>query len=98
MLNDGGLRDDSGALSVNRTLCQRLFLFDLLSSGISLSTLSGVQFRDSKVSMAIHQVCESLNTFLYRFSPLYLSPGLTGSPSNYLLLRSLQPQSPRARL
>ncbi|KZP15488.1 P-loop containing nucleoside triphosphate hydrolase protein [Athelia psychrophila] len=50
MLNDGGLRGQkSDLLSENRVLSQRMFMFNLLASGIEVSTLAGVEFHDCKI-------------------------------------------------
>lgn len=52
MANDGGLLDGSEILSAERTLVQRLFIFDLIESGIAVTLLNGAEFRDSKVGSA----------------------------------------------
>lgn len=54
MTNDGGLIDDSDDLSVQRILAQRVFLFDLLASGIAVTLLQGAEFRDSKVNLSTY--------------------------------------------
>jgi hypothetical protein len=54
MTNDGGLMDDSDDLSAQRILAQRVFLFDLLASGIAVTLLQGAEFRDSKVNLPKH--------------------------------------------
>jgi hypothetical protein len=44
--------DDSDLPQYHRQaliLCQRLYLFKLLASGIAVSSLRGAEFRDSKV-------------------------------------------------
>lgn len=51
MTNDGGLMDNSDDLAVQRTLAQRIFLFDLLTSGIAITLLHGAEFRDAKVNL-----------------------------------------------
>lgn len=54
MLNDGGLQEkDSDALSADRIIHQRMFMFDLLASGIAVATLAGIEFRDSKVRILL---------------------------------------------
>jgi len=49
MLNDGGPLIIQGDLSAERILTQRVFLLEILSSGVSVSLLNGAEFRDSKV-------------------------------------------------
>jgi hypothetical protein len=55
MLNDGGM-DTSQNLASERILLQRIFLMEMLSSGLSLSLLKGAEFRSSKV----RRFCSSL--------------------------------------
>jgi len=50
MANDGGLLDGKALEpTAERILCQRIFFFNLLSRGISVTLLKGAEYRDSKV-------------------------------------------------
>jgi hypothetical protein len=50
MANDGGpLDEDASDATAERTLCQRIFFFNLLSRGISVTLFKGAEYRDSKV-------------------------------------------------
>ena len=50
MANDGGLSDDKASqFTTKRILCQRIFFFNVLSRGISVTLLKGAEYRDSKV-------------------------------------------------
>ena len=52
LVDDGG--SDKGSIdpfAVQRLLCHRAFLCDLLTSGLALALLAGAEFRDSKVSI-----------------------------------------------
>jgi len=51
MINDGGTPEEGvgGPLTTYRILVQRLFIFDLLASGIPLAPLQGAVFKDLKV-------------------------------------------------
>ena len=51
LVNDGDtVRDLMDPLATQRLLCHRVFLFDLLTTGLALALLDGAEFRDSKVS------------------------------------------------
>jgi hypothetical protein len=50
MANDGGLLDEEELQpTARRILCQRLFFFNVLSRGISVTLFKGAEYRDSKV-------------------------------------------------
>ena len=50
MTSDGGvLKDNPSSASSERILLQRVFLFSLLSQGVSVTLLKGAEYRDSKV-------------------------------------------------
>jgi len=52
LVNDGGTGQDSmDPFAAQRLLCHRVFLYDLLTSGLALAFLAGAEFRDSKVSI-----------------------------------------------
>ena len=52
LVSDGGTDlDSTDACAAQRLLCQRVFLCDLLTSGLALALLPGAEFRDSKVSI-----------------------------------------------
>jgi len=52
LVNDGGTGQDStDSSATQRLLCHRVFLYDLLTSGLALAFLAGAEFRDSKVSI-----------------------------------------------
>lgn len=51
MTNDGGVLDDQNL--AGQILTQRIFIFDLLSQGTSVTLLQGTEFRDSKVSLVL---------------------------------------------
>ncbi|PCH35165.1 hypothetical protein WOLCODRAFT_91452 [Wolfiporia cocos MD-104 SS10] len=56
MTNDGGvIADDNGPLAAERILTQRVFLFDLLSHGISVSLLRGAECRNSKIMSFVYE-------------------------------------------
>lgn len=42
---------DMDPFATHRLLCYRVFLSDLLMSGLALALLDGAEFRDSKVSI-----------------------------------------------
>jgi ATP-dependent RNA helicase DDX60 len=53
MANDGGPSksgDHEHYHEASTLLCQRLYLFSLLASGIAVALLKGAEFKDSKVS------------------------------------------------
>ncbi|KAG1758646.1 hypothetical protein EDD22DRAFT_997577 [Suillus occidentalis] len=51
MVNDGGTLKDGvgGQFAVHQILAQRLFIFDLLASGLAMAPLQGADFRDTKI-------------------------------------------------
>ena len=50
LVNDGGTDQDlTDPFVAQRLLCHRVFLCDLLTSGLALALLAGAEFRDSKV-------------------------------------------------
>jgi hypothetical protein len=50
MVNDGGLlADKTSNRAAEIIFCQRLFLFNLVSRGISVALFKGAEYRDSKV-------------------------------------------------
>ena len=53
MLNDGGAPEDTNYDMNMRVLVQRGLIFELLTSGISVTLLHGAEFRDSKVGFSI---------------------------------------------
>ena len=56
MTTDGGvLDDDSPDSTAEYVLLQRVFLYSLLSQGISVTLLRGAQYRDSKVRLSLGQ-------------------------------------------
>lgn len=55
MVNDGGLLDEKMSNpAAEIILCQRLFLFNLVSCGISVALFKGAEYRDSKVQCSSH--------------------------------------------
>ncbi|KAG0695373.1 hypothetical protein DFH29DRAFT_984966 [Suillus ampliporus] len=50
MINDGGTLKEGvdGLFAAHRMLTQRLFIFDLLASGLALAPLQGADFKDTK--------------------------------------------------
>jgi hypothetical protein len=53
MLNDGGAPEDTNYDVNMRVLVQRGLIFELLTSGVSVTLLHGAEFRDSKVGFYI---------------------------------------------
>lgn len=53
MLNDGGAPEDTNYDVNMRVLVQRGLVFELLTSGVSVTLLHGAEFRDSKVGFYI---------------------------------------------
>lgn len=53
MLNDGGAPEDTNYDVNMRVLVQRGLIFELLTSGVSVTLLHGAEFRDSKVGLYI---------------------------------------------
>jgi ATP-dependent RNA helicase DDX60 len=58
MLNDGGTRKDTNYDMAIRILIQRIFVFDLLTSGVAVTLLHGAEFRDSKVGRLVIMTVE----------------------------------------
>ena len=51
MTNDGGVvQSTSAKAAAERVLLQRVFVYSLLSQGVSVTLLHGAQYRDSRVS------------------------------------------------
>ncbi|KAG2754241.1 hypothetical protein P692DRAFT_20721228 [Suillus brevipes Sb2] len=52
VVNDGGaLKEGAGGqFAAHQILAQRLFIFDLLDSGLAMAPLQGADFRDTKVT------------------------------------------------
>lgn len=50
MTDDGGPVDTDTEFRASSALMQRIFIFDILTSGIAVALLLGAEFRDSKVS------------------------------------------------
>jgi hypothetical protein len=61
MINDGGTLEEGvgGPLAAHRILAQRLFIYDLLATGLALVPLQGAVFKDVKVI--------SMSCFLFYF-------------------------------
>ncbi|OCH85272.1 P-loop containing nucleoside triphosphate hydrolase protein [Obba rivulosa] len=56
MVNDGGtLEDRTSPLLAERVLLQRIFLFDILSQGVTVTLLKGAEFRDSKLLSFVYE-------------------------------------------
>lgn len=56
MINDGGLLDEKASNpAAEIILCQCLFLFNLVSRGISVALFRGAEYRDSKVQCSRHR-------------------------------------------
>lgn len=52
LVSDGSTEQESiDPLAAQRLLCHRVFLCDLLTSGMALALLTGSEFRDSKASI-----------------------------------------------
>ncbi|KAG1807233.1 hypothetical protein EV424DRAFT_1474227 [Suillus variegatus] len=50
MVNDGGtLKEGVGQFAAHQILTQRLFIFDLLASGLAMAPLQGADFKDTKI-------------------------------------------------
>ncbi|KAG1725070.1 uncharacterized protein EDB91DRAFT_1254929 [Suillus paluster] len=51
VINDGGPLEEGvgGPLAAHRILAQRLFIFDLLASGLAMAPLQGADFKDTKI-------------------------------------------------
>ncbi|KAJ7511822.1 hypothetical protein B0H11DRAFT_2268815 [Mycena galericulata] len=55
LVNDGGV-SDQGRLQTERTLLQRVSLFNLINGGLAIALLNGAEFRDSKIlSFVYHE-------------------------------------------
>ena len=58
MTNDGGVaKESSSEAHAERVLLQRVFIYNLLSQGVSVTLLQGAEYRDSKV-------CQTFQCFL----------------------------------
>ncbi|KAF8556866.1 P-loop containing nucleoside triphosphate hydrolase protein [Imleria badia] len=56
LVNDGGRDQDSiDPFATKRLLCHRVFLCNLLTSGLALALLAGAEFRDSKVLSFVYE-------------------------------------------
>ncbi|KAF8137669.1 hypothetical protein EV363DRAFT_1581223 [Boletus edulis] len=56
LVNDGGTEQDKiDHFATQRFLCHRVFLCDLLTSGLALALLAGSEFRDSKVLSFVYE-------------------------------------------
>ncbi|KAG8216977.1 hypothetical protein J3R82DRAFT_7282 [Butyriboletus roseoflavus] len=56
LVNDGGTDQESiDPFAAQRLLCHRVFLYDLLTSGLALALLTGSEFRDSKVLSFVYE-------------------------------------------
>lgn len=53
MTNDGGVVNSESTKTAERVLLQRIFIYNLLSQGVSVTLLQGAQYRDSKVGTLI---------------------------------------------
>jgi len=54
MTDDGGMvPEDASSSAYAHALLQRAFVYDLLSQGLSMTSLSDLEFRDSKVSSTL---------------------------------------------
>ncbi|KAL0960256.1 hypothetical protein HGRIS_011887 [Hohenbuehelia grisea] len=54
MMNDGG-QYTSSPFAAERLSCQRLFLHELLKSGLAVALLNGAEYRDSQILTFIHE-------------------------------------------
>lgn len=53
MTNDGGVAEESSSEThAARVLLQRVFIYNLLCQGLSVTLLKGAQYRDSKVRLS----------------------------------------------
>lgn len=58
MTDDGGPFQDEIQLQAARTLTQRIFIYEILASGIAVALMRGAHFKDAKVSpICIFSVC-----------------------------------------
>ncbi|EJF61300.1 P-loop containing nucleoside triphosphate hydrolase protein [Dichomitus squalens LYAD-421 SS1] len=56
MTSDGGIVDDSSPIAAaERILLQRVFLYSLLAQGVSVTTLRGAEYRDSKIMSFVYE-------------------------------------------
>ncbi|KAF7974023.1 hypothetical protein HWV62_13539 [Athelia sp. TMB] len=80
MLNDGGLQEKgSDALSADRIIHQRMFMFDLLASGIAVATLTGIEFRDSKARILTFIYESRLDGSISKFATPGFNSALTSA-------------------
>ncbi|OAX34780.1 hypothetical protein K503DRAFT_859002, partial [Rhizopogon vinicolor AM-OR11-026] len=77
MINDGGTLEEgvSGPLAAHRILAQRLFIFDLLASGLALAPLQGAVFKDVKILSFVFE-SKLLSSQKGRFPEAILSAGI----------------------
>ncbi|KAG5652595.1 hypothetical protein H0H81_004426 [Sphagnurus paluster] len=63
MTNDGGVLDGiQPRLAAERTLMQRMFIYDLLSGGLPIALLRGAEYRDSKILSFVFEQSRDLHT------------------------------------
>ncbi|OSD04333.1 P-loop containing nucleoside triphosphate hydrolase protein [Trametes coccinea BRFM310] len=56
MTNDGGVVDESSSTAhAERVLLQRVFIYSLLTQGVSVTLLKGAEYRDSKILSFIYE-------------------------------------------
>ncbi|KAI9000928.1 P-loop containing nucleoside triphosphate hydrolase protein [Trametes punicea] len=56
MTDDGGVVDESSSIThAERVLLQRVFMYSLLSQGVSIATLKGAEYRDSKILSFVYE-------------------------------------------
>ncbi|KAI0776031.1 P-loop containing nucleoside triphosphate hydrolase protein [Trametes elegans] len=56
MTNDGGVVEESSLdAHADRVLLQRVFIYNLLSQGVSVTILKGAEFRDSKILSFVYE-------------------------------------------
>ncbi|KAJ6541715.1 hypothetical protein B0H19DRAFT_1239495 [Mycena capillaripes] len=69
LANDGGLASEQNRFQNERTLLQRIFLFQLINGGMAIALLNGAEFRDSKIlSFVYHEAHQrsELPTSIFR--------------------------------
>ena len=84
MINDGGTLKEGvgGPFAAHQILAQRLFIFDLLASGLALAPLHRADFKDTKVILCL----ASFSTFQaehrsrFRSYRSFLNPGFAQAP------------------
>ncbi|KAH9899786.1 P-loop containing nucleoside triphosphate hydrolase protein [Cubamyces lactineus] len=56
MTNDGGVAEESSSEAhAERVLLQRVFIYNLLSQGVSVTLLKGAEYRDSKILSFVYE-------------------------------------------